>query len=160
MWHYSYCHMAHPTKPRRAPPAREGQASYGELLGLRAATPLALVREVARGFPYTTLAHVRQATGLSSRELADAVNIRMRTVARRKVSGRFKPDESDRLLRFARVFAAAVHLFGGDVPAARHWFATERRAFGGHSALELSATEAGSREVEAVIGRLEYGVLL
>lgn len=151
--------MAHSTKPRRAPTAPREDASYAELLGLRAATPLALVREVARGFPYATITSLRRATGLSSRELADAVDIRMRTVARRKVSGRLEPDESDRVLRFARVFAAAVHFFGGDIPAARHWFATERTAFGGHSALELVATEAGAHEVEVLIWRVEHGVL-
>jgi putative toxin-antitoxin system antitoxin component (TIGR02293 family) len=159
IWHYNIGHMAHSPKRQRTPPTGEDPSSYAGLLGLGATTSLALVKEVSRGFPYTTLANVRKATGLSSRELADAVNIRMRTVARRKERGRLDPDESDRLLRFARVFAAAVHLFGGDVPAARHWFAKERRAFGGQSALALAATEAGTREVETLIGRLLDGVL-
>ena len=151
--------MAHPRRPRRAPPPREDQASYAELLGLRAATPLALVREVARGLPYATITSLRRATGLSSRELADAVSIRMRTVARRKEQGRLEPDESDRVLRFARIFAMTVRFFGGDVPAARHWFTTPVRALGGASPLALAATDAGTREIEVLIWRIEHGVL-
>ena len=151
--------MAPSTKPHRAPPAREDQASYARLLGLRATTPLALVREVARGLPYATITSLRRATGLSTRELADAVNIRMRTVARRKEQGRLDPEESDRVLRFARVFAMAVSLFGGDVPEARRWFTTPLPAFGGRSALELAATDAGAREVEVLIWRVEHGVV-
>jgi putative toxin-antitoxin system antitoxin component (TIGR02293 family) len=151
--------MAHSPKPHRAPPAREDQASYAELLGLRATTPLALVREVARGLPYTTITSLRRATGLSSRELADAVSIRMRTVARRKEQGRLEPDESDRVLRFARIFALTVRFFGGDVPAARQWFTTPLPVFGGASALALAATDAGTREIEVLIWRIEHGVL-
>jgi putative toxin-antitoxin system antitoxin component (TIGR02293 family) len=151
--------MAPSTKPHRAPPAREDEASYARLLGLRAATPLALVREVARGLPYATITSLRRATGLSTRELADAVNIRMRTVARRKEQGRLDPEESDRVLRFARVFAMAVGFFGGDVPEARRWFTTPLPAFGGRSALELAATDAGAREVEVLIWRVEHGVV-
>ena len=159
MWHYHGCHMAYSPRRQRTPRAGEDPSSYAGLLGIAATTPLALVREVARGLPYATLAHLRRATGLSSRDLADAVSIRMRTAARRKQRGRLEPDESDRLLRFARIFAAAVHLFGGDVPAARHWFAKPRPAFGGQSALALAATDAGTREVETLIGRLLDGVL-
>lgn len=158
MWHYHDCHMAYSPRRQRTPRAGEDPSSYASLLGLRATTPLALVREVARGLPYTTLAHLRRATGLTSRELADAINIRMRTVARRKSRGRLEPDESDRLLRFARIFAAAVHLFGGDVPAARHWFATPQETLGGASPLALAATDAGTREVEALIGRVLDGI--
>lgn len=151
--------MAHSAKPRRAPPVREDQASYAELLGLRAATPLALVREVARGLPYAAMTSLRRATGLSSRELADAVSIRMRTVARRKEQGRLEPDESDRVLRFARIFAMTVSFFGGDVPAARHWFTTPRPALGGASPLALAATDAGTHEIEVLIWRIEHGVV-
>lgn len=150
--------MAYSPRRRRSPSAGEDPSSYASLLGLGATTPLALVKEVARGLPYATLTHVRRTTGLTSRELADAINIRMRTVARRKERGRLEPDESDRLLRFARIFAAAVHLFGGDVPAARHWFATPQEALGGASPLALAATDAGTREVEALIGRVLDGI--
>lgn len=151
--------MARPARRRRLPPAGEDPSSYAGLLGLGTTTALALVRQVSRGLPYATLTHVRRTTGLTSRQLADAINIRMRTAARRKERGRLEPDESDRLLRFARVFAATVHLFGGDVPAARHWFSKPRPVFGGQSALALAATDAGTREVEALIWRLEHGVL-
>ena len=151
--------MARSSKSHRAPPIPKAPASYAELLGLRAQTPLTLVREVARGLPYATMSRLQRVTGLSSRELADAVDIRMRTVARRKEQGRLEPDESDRVLRFARIFAMTVSFFGGDVPAARRWFTTPRPALGGASPLALAATDAGSREIEVLIWRVEHGVV-
>ena len=55
--------------------------------------------------------------------------------------------------------AATVEFFGGDVPAARHWFTTPVRALGGASPLALAATDAGTHEIEVLIWRIENGVL-
>lgn len=57
----------------------------------------------------------------------------------------------ERLLHFAdRVF--------GDPGEADHWMRTAQTVFGGKSPLELLDTEAGAREVERALARIEYGV--
>ena len=68
-------------------------------------------------------------------------------------------DESDRLLRVSRVFAMALELFEGDAAAARRWFYTPAKALGGEKPITFARTELGTREVEALIDRLEQGVL-
>ena len=60
--------------------------------------------------------------------------------------------------RVERVFAAALALFEGDEAAARRWMGRPQPAFGGVMPSEYAKTEAGAREVEDLIGRLENGV--
>ena len=86
------------------------------------------------------------------------IDVPRRTLTRRKRDGRFLPSESDRLLRAARIFGQALALFEGDRDAAKDWLDTAQRALGGVSPLDLARTEAGAREVERLIGRLEHGV--
>jgi putative toxin-antitoxin system antitoxin component (TIGR02293 family) len=90
--------------------------------------------------------------------LAEVVDIRPRTLSRRKEEGRLEPDESDRLLRASRVFGRALELFEADAAEARAWLARPQRALGGAVPLDLLRTELGAREVEDLIGRLEQGV--
>jgi putative toxin-antitoxin system antitoxin component (TIGR02293 family) len=79
-------------------------------------------------------------------------------LARRKVSRRLTPDESERLLRISAVFEDAVDLFEGDVAAAVNWLTTPRKALGDRAPLTYARTEPGAREVENLIGRLEHGI--
>lgn len=81
-----------------------------------------------------------------------------RTLARRREEARLHPEESDRLIRAARVFSRALDLFGGDLPSARGWFLRPQPALGGATPLDYAASELGSREVENLIGRLEHGI--
>ena len=96
--------------------------------------------------------------GLSREEMAELVQIRPRTLDRRKKEGRLHPEESDRLLRASRVFGRAIALFEGDVEGALGWLSSPQRALGGAVPLEMARTEIGAGEVEDLIGRLEHGV--
>ena len=97
--------------------------------------------------------------GISSDRVAEIVGIPRRTLARRKIEKRFTSDESERLLRGARVFAKTLRLFDGDRDAAIEWLLTLERALGKAPA-DLIHTETGARDVERVIGALEQGVFL
>ena len=81
-----------------------------------------------------------------------------RTLARRKVEGRLHPEESDRVLRAARVLGRALELFEGDAAAAREWLRTPQVALGGERPLSIIGTDLGVREIENLIGRIEHGV--
>jgi uncharacterized protein (DUF2384 family) len=41
---------------------------------------------------------------------------------------------------------------------ASHWLQTSNRGLGGEVPLDLMDTDAGVREVETVLGRIEYGL--
>jgi putative toxin-antitoxin system antitoxin component (TIGR02293 family) len=131
---------------------------YVALLGLRTYEPLALYRQVRKGLAYSAFSRFQRNTGLSAGALSRLIQIPARTLTRRKSEGKLAPEESDRLVRAARVFGRAMELFEGDGDAARGWLTTPQPALGGLIPLELAGTEVGVTEVEGLIGRLEYGI--
>jgi putative toxin-antitoxin system antitoxin component (TIGR02293 family) len=132
---------------------------FASLVGLRTRDPLEILRRVERGLAYSALERFQTSTGLSTSELVEAGVIAQRTLHRRKEQGRLDPGESDRLLRLSRVFGGALALFEGDAPAARQWLAAPQQGLGGKTPMALLRTDVGSREVEALVDRLEHGVL-
>ena len=71
-----------------------------------------------------------------------------------------QPDESDRLVRLARVFSRAIELYGGDSEGAQAWLMRPNRALGGASPFEMAKTEVGAGEVERLISQIEHGVIV
>lgn len=55
------------------------------------------------------------------------------------------------------LFDKVVRVFGGVEPAEK-WFAEKNYSLGNSSPQELSATEAGIRDVEDLLGRIQRGV--
>ena len=144
---------------RRALGARTGGShAYVTLLGLKTFDTESLLARVSAGFAYTTLERFRRNAHLTAHELADLVQIRPRTLVRRREEGRLSAEESDRLLRASRVCGRALALFEGDADATRAWLATPAPTLGGRTPLEAARTEVGAREVEHLAGRLEHGV--
>jgi putative toxin-antitoxin system antitoxin component (TIGR02293 family) len=131
---------------------------YVALLGLRNYDLLWIYTSVRKGIPYSAFEHMQRNTAFATDALAELANIPKRTLARRKEQGRFDPDESDRLVRFSRLFGRALELFEGDPDAAREWLSSPQRGLGGIAPLELGKTDIGVNEVENLIGRLEYGI--
>jgi len=128
------------------------------ILGIPASDASTLIRRVRQGFPFATVERLQQAFALSTDELTILVQIPTRTMTRRKVSGRLKADESDRVLRAVRLMHRATVLFNNDPAAAKTWMTTPQRGLGGVVPLDLAATEVGAREVEDALGRIEDGV--
>ncbi|MBI5569189.1 MAG: DUF2384 domain-containing protein [Desulfomonile tiedjei] len=145
---------------KRAPSGTGRRASrrYLSLLGLDVKETAELLRQIRQGLPYRSLVHFMAATDLRKEDAITLVRISSRTLSRRKDQGRLMPEESDRLVRAAQIFAQALDLFEGDVESAREWLTISQPALGGSTPIEFAATEVGAREVEALIGRLEYGV--
>lgn len=143
---------------RRGASRSTGYKTAGSSLGLTADSTPGLLRELHRGLPFRSLEFLSSESGIPIREISPLVGIPPRTLARRKVSGRLAPAESERLLRISRVFELAVALFNGSIADAVAWLRAPRRTLAGYSPLAYSATELGAREVENLIGQLEQGV--
>ena len=137
-----------------------GQHQYLSLLGLRSFDTASLLKRLEEGLSYAAFERLKRRLKVTSQELADAALISRRTLARRKSSGRLDPDESDRLVRVARVFSRAIELFGGNEDSARRWMMRPRPALGGPSPFEMARTEVGAREVEKLIHQIEHGVVI
>ena len=139
--------------------AAQGAYWFVSLIGLRSQDPIDIFRKVEKGLAFTALEHFQRSSGISTADLADAVVITVRTLHRRREQGRLEPEESDRLLRISRVFGKALDLFEGQTQAARQWLFTPQGALGGKEPIVLAKTDVGAREVEALVDRLEHGVL-
>src|SRR5947209_1131254 len=137
---------------------RMAQRSYLQLLGLTQRSPVALAKRVREGLSFHAFQRFQRNTRFSAQQLAEVADIKLRTLHRRRAQGRLAPEESDRLLRFSRVFGAALELFEGDVEAARGWFTLPQRALAGERPMALAQTDEGAGEIEALIGRLEQGI--
>jgi putative toxin-antitoxin system antitoxin component (TIGR02293 family) len=135
-----------------------GSYAYVVLLGLKTYDFPKLIAAISNGLPWKAFERFRAATGLSVEQVAEMAGLPRRTLARRKKEGRLTPDESDRLVRAARVYGEALRLYDGDRDSASNWFTSRLLALGGVTPLEVMRTEIGAREVENVIGRAAYGV--
>lgn len=82
--------------------------------------------------------------------------IPVRTYHRRQAAQEMLTEtESDRLLRIARVALQAEQVFGSSEKSTR-WLSANSRILGA-APLDLLATDAGAREVEYELVRIEYG---
>ena len=80
-----------------------------------------------------------------------------RTLARRQKQARLTADESDRLIRVARVMAHAIQVLGSRDKAA-NWLRAANRALDGSAPLSLLDTDIGAQQVSEILGRIEYGI--
>jgi putative toxin-antitoxin system antitoxin component (TIGR02293 family) len=116
-----------------------------------------LIKAITVGLPVKELDFLQEALDVPMEKLAPKVGISLATLHRRKAQGRLQPEESDRVLRFARLFGKAVSIFGNAADA-KQWLASPQFGLGGEVPLDYAQTEVGAREVENLLGRIEYGV--
>src|SRR5438034_11225689 len=111
---------------------------------------------IREGFPPAVVEGLMQASGLTLKELAEALDLSPRSLQRRRRTGRLARFESDRLYRLARIIALARESLGEDEIATR-WLKRPNRALGGVAPVAAIDTEPGARQVENVLGRIAYG---
>lgn len=111
---------------------------------------------IRKGFPPAVVEELMQASGLTLKELAAALDLSPRSLQRRRRGGRLAPYESDRLYRLARIVALANEYLG-DHERAMRWLKQPNRALGGIAPVAALDTELGARQVENILGRIAYG---
>src|SRR5271166_4971752 len=99
-------------------------------LGRNLASHRDLCNAIREGFPPAVVKALMRASGLTLKELAEALDLSPRSLQRRRRSGRLARFESDRLYRLARIVALAERSFGDHENAVR-WLKRSNRALGG-----------------------------
>jgi putative toxin-antitoxin system antitoxin component (TIGR02293 family) len=115
-----------------------------------------LSEAIRNGFPPAVVEELMRASGLTLKELADALDLSPRSLQRRRRSGRLARFESDRLYRLARIVALAQQSLGNRTSASR-WLKRSNRALGNVAPISAIDTELGARQVENVLGRIAFG---
>jgi putative toxin-antitoxin system antitoxin component (TIGR02293 family) len=136
------------------------ESRIGKTLGLKSMDASSLIDAAAAGLSWRAVKRFLDATGLTQQELANYLGIPERTFARRREAGAFDRRESEQLLRLAEIWEAALELFDGDAARTHSWLTSKRRlSLGGARPIDYANNEFGAREVRALIGRLEDGVI-
>lgn len=120
-------------------------------------SPGKLIEFIRIGLPVQELDVLQLSLDVPMDKLAPKLGMSKATLHRRKAQGRLGPEESDRVLRFARLIGKAVEVMEGEEPA-RLWLTSPQFGLGGAVPLDYAETEVGAREVEDLLGRIEYGV--
>lgn len=131
------------------------QLGGARALGRALSTDRDLREAIREGFPHAVLEELMRTSGLTLKELADALDLSPRSLQRRR-RGRLARFESDRLYRMARLLALASESLG-DGARAQRWLKRTNRALGGVAPLAAIDTELGARQVENLLGRIAYG---
>jgi putative toxin-antitoxin system antitoxin component (TIGR02293 family) len=119
---------------------------------------LRLANRVASGFPTRAVDDVIS-SGLVESSVVYEIVVPRRTLADRKQKEKpLSPDQSDRLARVLRIYARAQEAIG-DMTRASRWLHRDNRALGGKRPIDLLGSDAGTRAVERVLGRIEHGIV-
>jgi putative toxin-antitoxin system antitoxin component (TIGR02293 family) len=127
------------------------------VLGVKPQSSLDWIGMIREGIPAAAVESILSTVRLSQSELAQALGIPERTLARRKREGVLNSEESSKLLRLARVVSRASEVF--DEPAAAlDWLKSPNAALRGNAPLSLLDTDIGAEGVLDTLGRIEHGV--
>lgn len=126
------------------------------VVGAGIVSQLDLVRVVRRGLS-TEAVHSLWQSGRLTKAETDRVILPRKTLSHREKIGTLTPDQSDKVLRVARVMADAEEVFGSR-DKAHAWLRRPTAALAGEAPLELLDTDEGAREVETLLGRIAHGI--
>lgn len=120
---------------------------------------LDLSDHIQRGFPSQAAFYLQSLIGLGDKEYSLTIGISPKTLGRYRSKPilHLKPNVSDNLYRVARIFALAEDVLE-DQDAAQRWLHRPQTGLGERAPLDLMRDDAGSREVEELLYRIEYGI--
>ena len=131
---------------------------YGASIGIETTKVDELIDIIKVGLPITAFEALQHKLDIPASDLAEVISIPVRTLTRRKATGRLDQNESERLFRVAKVFDKASDVLG-DATRAQAWCLSPCRALSNKTPLEYAGSELGAQEVFDLLGRLEHGVL-
>src|SRR5436190_19320746 len=127
------------------------------MASIKAKNPHELIRRIQKGLPFSDLKVLQDSIDLPFEQLAAKLAISRSTLQRRKAAGRLSPDESDKVMRLSRLLEHATNVFG-DIKRARAWLKFPQRGLGGAIPLDYAEKAVCAREVDNLLGRIEYSV--
>ena len=113
--------------------------------------------QIHAGLSFRAVQNLQKALDVPMEKLASVLGMSRATLHRRKIQGKIDKEESEKLVRYQRLLKKAEDVFG-DAKAAREWLTIKQAGLGNAVPLEFAKTEIGAREVENLLGRIEYGV--
>ena len=121
---------------------------------------LKLAKKIETGLPAMWINHLKKVLELTNSQIADTLGISGKTLERIRTnpaSNKLNEVTSDRLYRILYIFFKTVTTLE-DTEEARIWLKSPQFGLGNEIPIDLLKTEAGTREIESLLGRIEHGV--
>ena len=115
-----------------------------------------ILAPVRHGLPLWMVDDALSSGRLSAVEL-DRLVLPRKTLAHRRTLGNLTPEQSDRLARVLRIIDEAETTFG-DKAKAHSWLRRPSALLDGEAPLDRLDTDIGTRQVEAMLGRIAHGI--
>src|SRR2546423_15610401 len=115
------------------------------------------IGRIQAGLSFRAVQNLQKALDLPMERIASVLGMSRATLHRRKLQGKIDREESEKLVRYQNLLKKAEEVFG-DAENAREWLRHRQRGLGNAVPLEFAKSEIGAREVENLLGRIEYGV--
>jgi len=128
-----------------------------KVLQVKQRSALDWVSVIRQGLSSAAVDSLAKTLRVTQSELAVALGIPERTLARRKKAGMLNSEESAKLVRLARVVGRARETFE-DLDIALDWLKSPNAALAGATPLSLLDTDIGTESVTDTLGRVEHGV--
>ncbi len=121
-----------------------------------AEAPASWLPYVREGLPLAVVDQALADGRISLAEL-DRLAVPRKTLAHRRGMGCLTPDQSDRFSRLLRIVEEAEATFG-DSGKAHMWLRRPTTLLDGEAPLDRLDTDIGTRQVEAMLGRISFGL--
>jgi len=159
-------------KPARALKVSDPEAAYAvkaketviEYLGLvpkssssRRSEDHFFIDLIRKGLPKKVIDHLMKRTGFTEDEMAMILHVSKRTLQRRDLTSEFNPEQSERLIELAKLFAKGEDVFGGP-DQFKEWIDTRVLSLGDKKPREFMDTSIGLSLLMDELGRIEYGI--
>jgi len=117
------------------------------------------IAQVEQGVPYARFQELAGRLGISEERLRGVLGFAAATLHRRKVSGRFTLDESNRLYWLGSLLDTADHVLE-DSEEVRDFMTSGNLALGGAVPLDYARTAPGLEAVQRLLLQLDHGVVV
>lgn len=115
------------------------------------------VAAIRAGLPASSFTSLAKVLGLEHKVLARKLNIPVRSLTTwRTQAARLSPENTEKLVRTARIYRLARKIYTSDVAVAE-WLLAPESALNGTQPVDLLDTDTGAREVESVLYGIAYG---
>jgi putative toxin-antitoxin system antitoxin component (TIGR02293 family) len=150
--------IAKKMKAKSAPGQTAGRKKHpGAVLPWAPSAAGPTIQSIRDGLSFRHVEWLRRDLGVSLDKLSAILGIARATLNRRKVGGRLTSRESDRVIRFQRLFNRALIVLESP-DNARAWFFAPQRGIGDEVPVRFAETEVGAREVEDLLERIDHGI--
>ncbi len=125
---------------------------------LDAPTDFDLVKLIRNGLTKKALDRIITAYNITALDMANILHVSDRTMRRYETESVLEPEQSERLIELAKLFAHGISVFGSS-ERFRRWLNSEIFSLGGQKPIGLLDTSIGISLVDDTLGRIEYGIV-